>query len=263
MTERFDDEELDRYARQIVLQEVGGVGQARLRAARVLMVGAGGLGCPVALYLVAAGVGTLTLIDDDRVTLGNLHRQILFTAQDVGRPKVEAARAALLRRTPRAVVHAVDRRLSEANARELFAGHDLIIDGSDNFATRSLVADAAAFCGIPLVSGSVQGFEGQLAVLEPFADPASPCLHCLFPETPSPNALPTCAVGGVMGPVAGLLGTLMATEAVKVLLDLEGRLCGRLLLVDGLMARLEPIRVRRRRDCGPDCPKARGLPATA
>ncbi|TVQ38782.1 MAG: molybdopterin-synthase adenylyltransferase MoeB [Geminicoccaceae bacterium] len=263
MTEPFDDDELERYARQIVLPEVGGRGQDRLRAARALVVGVGGLGCPAALYLAAAGVGQLTLIDDDRVDLGNLHRQVLFRTGDIGRPKVEVAAAALRERDPRVRITPLAARLDETNARTIIAGHDLVLDGSDNFATRALVAAAAAAAKVPLISGSVQGFAGQLTLLAPFADPTSPCFRCLFPADPAANALPSCAVAGVVGPIAGWVGTMMASEAVKWVLGVGQPTVGRMLLIDGLEARVEEIRVGRRRTCGTACRHRVGRAAAA
>ncbi len=261
MTERFDDEELERYARQIVLREVGGIGQERLRAARLAVVGAGGLGCPAALYLATAGIGALTLIDDDRVALTNLHRQVLFEAGDLGAAKVEVAARALHARTPRLDVRPLRTRLTPANAQALLAGHDLVLDGSDSFATRKTVAEAAAGLRIPLLSGAVQGFEGQLALFMPFAQPTSPCFRCLFPDDPDAAALPTCAVGGVLGPMAGQVGTLMAIEAIKHLLGIGAALEGKLLLVDGLDARIDRLGLGRRRGCGAGWPCARTEPA--
>lgn len=249
MTERFDDDELERYARQIVLPEVGGVGQERLRAARVALVGLGGLGCPVALYLAVAGVGSLTLIDDDRVSRGNLHRQVLFDDADVGAAKVAVASATLRRHAPRLDVRPQPIRLGLDNAAALLAGHDLIVDGADNFATRRIIADTAAALRVPLVAGAVQGLAGQLTLLAPFAAADAPCFHCLFPAAPAPNALPSCAVEGVLGPVAGWVGTMMATEVLKMLLGLPPSLLGWLLLVDAETPRIEHVRVPRSTTC--------------
>jgi adenylyltransferase/sulfurtransferase len=246
---RFTETELDRYARQMVLPEVGGRGQERLRAATVLLVGAGGLGAPAALYLAAAGVGRLVLVDDDVVARGNLHRQVLYAEADVGRPKVEAAAARLAALNPEVVVEPRRERLTAAAGDRLVAAADLVLDGSDNFATRAAVAAAAARAARPLVSGSVQGFEGQLTLFAPFADGTAPCFRCLFPDDPPADALPSCAMGGILGPVAGQLGAMMATEALKWFLGLAPSLVGTLLLVDGLGQRVERIGVGRRGDC--------------
>ena len=263
MAERFDDDELERYARQIVLPEVGGRGQERLRAARVCLVGLGGLGCPLGLYLAAAGVGNLTLLDDDVVSLGNLHRQILFTDADVGRPKVDVAAGVLRRHAGRVAATPRRARLVPDRAAALLAGHDLVVDGSDNFATRLAVADAAAALGLPVVAGAVQGLAGQLTVLAPFAT-AAPCFRCLFPEAPSAGALPSCAADGVLGPVAGWIGAMMATEALKVLLGLTPTLVGTLLLVDAVAMRIDPVRVPRRPDCASAaCRNRPRIPETA
>jgi len=246
---RFNERELERYARQMVLHEVGGRGQERLRAASVLLVGAGGLGAPAALYLAAAGVGRLVLVDDDTVALGNLHRQVLYTTADVGRPKVEAAAERLAALNPDVMLEPRRERFEAANGDALCAGVDLVLDGSDTFATRATVAAAAARAGRPLVSGSVQGFEGQATLLTPWRSASEPCFRCLFPDTPAADALPTCALGGILGPVAGQVGALMATEAMKWLLGLGHSLEGTLLLVDGLTTRIDRIRLARRRDC--------------
>lgn len=246
---RFSEGELERYARQMVLPEVGGRGQERLRDARVALVGVGGLGAPAALYLAGAGVGRLRLIDDDVVTRGNLHRQVLFTEADVGRPKVEAARARLLARNPDVVVEPRPERLSADTAAAACDDVDLVLDGSDNFATRAAVAAAAAAGGRPLVSGSVQGLEGQLTLFAPFERADAPCFRCLFPDDPPADALPTCALGGILGPVAGQVGALMATEALKRLLGLAPSLVGTLVLIDGRTAGCAPIRIGRREGC--------------
>jgi adenylyltransferase/sulfurtransferase len=246
---RFSQGELDRYARQMVLPELGGRGQERLRAAAVLLVGLGGLGAPAALYLAAAGVGRLVLVDDDDVALGNLHRQVLYTTADVGRPKVAAAAERLAALNPEARLEPHRERFTAADGDGLCAAVDLVLDGSDSFATRADVAAAAARTARPLVSGSVQGFEGQATVFAPFTAAEAPCFRCLFPEDPPADALPTCALGGILGPVAGQLGTVMATETVKWLLGLAPSLIGTLLLVDGLAARVDRIGVGRRPGC--------------
>ncbi len=250
---RFTDDDLERYGRQIVLPEIGGVGQARLRDASVLLVGAGGLGAPVALYLAAAGIGRLLVVDDDAVSLDNLHRQVLYTTADVGRAKVAAAAERLGALNPSCRIDARALRLDRASAAPLCREVDLVIDGSDSFATRADLAAAAAGARRPLVSGSVQGFEGQLTLFAPFARPGAPCFACLFPETPAGEALPTCALGGVLGPVAGQVGAMMATEALKWLLGAMPDLIGTLLLIDGLGARIDRIDLHARPGCAGPC----------
>ena len=206
----LSDEELDRYARHLVLRQVGGPGQAKIRAAKVLIVGAGGLGSPAALYLAAAGVGTLGLVDDDHVSLSNLQRQILFKTADVGAAKTEAAARALAALNPgvKRVPHPV--RLGPQNAASLIAGYDLVLDGCDNFETRFLVNDTCFALGKTLVSAAVTEFEGQLATFK-----GRPCYRCLFPEAPPPGAVPNCSETGVIGAAAGVMGSLAALEVLK------------------------------------------------
>ncbi len=266
LTERFTQAELERYGRQIVLAEIGGVGQERLRDASILLVGVGGLGSPAALYLAAAGVGRLVLVDDDRVSLGNLHRQILYATADVGKLTAEAAAARLRALNAETTIVAEPRRLTGADAASWCGAVDIVLDGSDTFATRSIVAAACAATGRPLVSGSVQGFEGQLTLFAPTVRPGTPCFECLFPLTPAANALPTCAMGGILGPVAGQVGSMMAAEAIKWLLGRGDDLVGTLLLVDGLGARVDRIALGRRSGCTGGCrdaetPGRRGVDA--
>jgi molybdopterin/thiamine biosynthesis adenylyltransferase len=206
----LSDEELERYARHLVLRQVGGTGQAAIRRARVLIVGAGGLGSPCALYLAAAGIGTIGLVDDDTVSLSNLQRQLLFKTRDIGRPKVEAGREALTDLNPGVTIamHAV--RITAANVAPLIAGYDIIADASDNFATRFLLNDACFLAGKPLVSAAVTEFEGQLSVYE-----GRPCYRCLFPAPPPPNTVPSCSEAGVLGAAAGVMGSLQALEVLK------------------------------------------------
>ena len=224
-------DELARYARHLSLPEVGDLGQRRLRAARVLVVGAGGLGAPVLQYLGAAGIGLLTVIDDDRVEVSNLQRQILHRDADVGRPKADSARDALLRLDPHLSVTALAERLSPDNALELFAAHDLVIDGADNFATRYLSNDAAELTGTPLVWGTIFRFEGQVST---FVPGHGPMLRDLFPDIPDADSVPTCAEGGVLGVLCGLVGSTMAAEAVKLICGIGDPLIGRLLRTDVL-----------------------------
>ena len=245
--------ELARYARHVVLPGVGVAGQRRLAGARVAIVGAGGLGSPVALYLAAAGVGTLGLVDDDVVETSNLQRQLLHGTGDVGRPKVESAAARLADVNPHVRVepHAV--RLSSANALEILGAYDVVVDGTDNFATRYLVNDACVLLGRPNVWGSVFRFEGQASV---FAHDDGPCYRCVFPEPPAPDTVPSCAEGGVFGVLPGLVGTIQATEVLKLLLGADAgepfgeSLVGRLLVVDALRMAFRGVRLRR----DPACP---------
>jgi sulfur-carrier protein adenylyltransferase/sulfurtransferase len=241
------DEEQLRYGRHLILPEVGAEGQRRLKRARVLLVGAGGLGSPAALYLVAAGVGHLGLCDFDTVDPSNLQRQVLFGTRDVGRSKVEAARQRLADLNPNVHIepHAV--RLDRSNALELVRAHDLVVDGTDNFATRYLVNDACVLAGRPNVYASIFRFEGQASV---FATADGPCYRCLHPEPPPPGLVPSCAEGGVLGVLPGLLGLIQATEAVKLILGIGEPLIGRLLLVDALSMRFQSMKLQR----DPRCP---------
>jgi adenylyltransferase/sulfurtransferase len=241
---RLSDEELDRYARHLVLREVGGAGQARLRAARVLVVGAGGLGSPAALYLAAAGVGTLGLADDDAVSLSNLQRQILFRTKDVGRPKVEAGAQALAALNPGVglVTHKV--RVGPDNVRTLIADYDVIADGSDNFPTRFVLGDACFFAGKPLVSATVTEFEGQLATWKAYgARGVLPCHRCLFAAPPPPGSVPNCSEAGVLGAAVGVMGALQALEVIKEIAGIGTSMAGRLLIYEALAARFRTILV--------------------
>lgn len=237
----LSDDELDRYARHLVLREVGGAGQARLKAARVLVVGAGGLGAPLCLYLAAAGVGTIGLVDDDRVSLSNLQRQILYGTEDVGRPKTEAARATLARINPLVAVVPHALRLTPDNARGLIADYDLVADGCDNFATRLAVNAACVALKKPLVSAAVGQFEGQLGVFHGHR-PGEPCYQCF--TGPDPRMAANCAEAGILGAVAGVVGTLQAVEVLKLILGLGEPLSGRLLLWDALDARSRVVRLK-------------------
>jgi adenylyltransferase/sulfurtransferase len=234
---------VDRYARQVTLAELGPAGQAKLRASSVLIIGAGGLGSPAALYLAAAGIGTLGLVDFDRVDATNLHRQILYGTSSIGRPKLDAARERLhdLNDEVRVITH--DARLSSENALEILRDYDVILDGTDNFATRYLVNDACKLLGKPNVYGSVFRFEGQVSV---FSTREGPCYRCLYPTPPPPHLVPNCAEGGVLGVLPGVIGTLQATEAVKLITGIGESLAGRLLLFDALHATFRTMRLRRR-----------------
>lgn len=247
----LDADAQDRYARQLCLPEIGGAGQARLAAARVALIGAGGLGAPAALYLAAAGVGTLTLIDDDRVERSNLHRQVLHADARVGQLKVDSARMTLAALNPavRVVTHAV--RVQSDNVEVLLGGHDVVIDGADNFATRYLLAAASMRLHLPLVYGAVERFSGQVSVFDPRrAD--SPCYRCLFPEPPAAADAPNCAEAGVLGVLPGVIGLLQATEALKLLLGIGEPLVGRLLLFDALAMRFRELLLPRDAAC-PGC----------
>jgi molybdopterin/thiamine biosynthesis adenylyltransferase len=242
-------EELERYARHIVLAEIGGPGQQKLKRARVLVVGAGGLGAPVLSYLAAAGLGTLGIVDDDTVSLSNLQRQIIHATENIGQRKAASAGAAIERLNPHVKVEMHALRLDEGNARLLVAGYDVVVDGSDNFATRYAVADACAAEERPLVTASVGRFDGSLTVLMPYSKGKegrpNPSYRDLFPAPPPVGMVPSCAEAGVMGALTGVLGTLQAMEVIKLVTGVGEPLVGRLLLYDGLAARFETIRYRR------------------
>lgn len=242
-------EELERYARHIVLREVGGPGQAALRKARVLVVGAGGLGAPVLMYLAAAGVGTLDVVDDDVVSLSNLQRQIIHGTPDVGARKVDsaAARIAALNPHVRVVPHAT--RINAANALELIGACDLVLDGSDNFSTRYLVADACFLAKKPLITAALGPFDGSLTTIRAHetnaAGEPNPTYRCLFPEAPPPGTVPACEEAGVMGALAGTLGSMMALEAIREIVGFGEGLVGRLLMIDARAMRFETLRYGR------------------
>jgi molybdopterin/thiamine biosynthesis adenylyltransferase/rhodanese-related sulfurtransferase len=236
-----------RYARQLSLPAVGEAGQRRLLASTVALVGAGGLGCPAALYLAAAGVGRLVVVDGDRVDASNLHRQILYGTRDEGRPKAEVAAERLRALNPDCEVIPVAEHLRAANAREILAGADVVLDGSDNFATRYLVNDACVLLGKPNAHGSILRFEGQMSW---FDARTGPCYRCLHPEPPPPGLVPSCAEAGVLGALPGVVGTVQATETLKYLLGAGDLLSGRLLLYDALALSFREVRLRK----DPDCP---------
>lgn len=242
---RFSDDEIERYARHLVLSEVGGPGQQRLRAARVALVGLGGVGAPAALYLAAAGVGGLTLIDDDAVALSNLQRQILFTGEDVGATKAAVGAARLTALNPHVAVAPVVRRLTPENAQGLLSGHDVVIDGTDDFSTRFAVNAACLALNIPLVSGALGRWHGQVGVFT-----GRPCYRCLTPDVP-PEA-ETCARVGVMGALAGVIGSMTALEAIKLIAGAGQPLDGRLLVYDGLSGNARTVRIAPDPAC-PDC----------
>ncbi len=245
----FTEDEIRRYSRHILLAEVGGTGQARLKAARVLVVGAGGLGSPLLLYLAAAGVGTIGVVDDDRVELSNLQRQIAHTTASIGVAKARAAAAAARAINPLVRVDVHETRLTADNALDLIGGYDLVCDGTDNFASRYLVADACVLARRTLVSAAVLRFEGQLSTFKPHAGPDAPCYRCLYPEPPPPGLVPTCSEAGVLGAVTGVMGTLQATEALKEIIGIGDSLAGRLVIWDALATRFTTVRLKRDPHC--------------
>ncbi|MEO3997551.1 molybdopterin-synthase adenylyltransferase MoeB [Mesorhizobium sp. CAU 1732] len=244
----LSDEELERYARHIVLPEVGGPGQQKLKRARVLVIGAGGLGAPVLHYLAAAGVGTLGIVDDDTVSLSNLQRQVIHDTGSVGRAKADSASSTIARINPHVHVERHIMRLDAANVDGLVAAYDMVIDGSDNFDTRYLVADACALAEKPLVTGAVGRFDGSVTVLKPYEVAAdgrkNPSYRDLFPEPPPRDLVPSCAEAGVLGALVGVIGTLQAMEAIKLVTGIGEPLVGRLLMYDGLGATFDTVRYK-------------------
>jgi sulfur-carrier protein adenylyltransferase/sulfurtransferase len=243
----LDNEEILRYSRHLILPEVGAAGQQRLKGSSVLVVGAGGLGSPLGLYLAAAGVGRIGLVDFDVVDASNLQRQIIHGTADIGRPKLASARDRIGDLNPHVTVEPHQTRLTSANALDIAGGYDVVVDGSDNFATRYLVNDTCVLLGKPNVYGSIFRFEGQASVL---AAPGGPCYRCLFREPPPPGMVPSCAEGGVLGVLPGLVGVIQATETIKLLLGIGEPLIGRLLLVDALTMRFRTLEIRP----DPECP---------
>ncbi len=243
----LNNEEILRYSRHVILPEVGMEGQLKLKRARVLCVGAGGLGSPLSLYLAAAGVGTLGIVDFDVVDVTNLQRQVIHGTSDVGRKKLDSAEETLREINPNVEVRKFETRLSSGNALEIFRDFDVIADGTDNFPTRYLVNDACVLTGKPNVYGSVFRFEGQASV---FATKDGPCYRCLYPEPPPPGLVPSCAEGGVLGILPGLIGVIQATETIKLIVGVGEPLIGRLLLVDALSMRFRELKLRK----NPDCP---------
>ena len=247
---KLSGEEIERYARQIILRGVGGPGQQKLKAARVLVVGAGGLGSPALQYLAGAGIGTIGIVDDDIVSLSNLHRQILHGTPDLDRAKIDSAQDALHRLNPNVRVEKIATRIGEENARELLRGFDLALDGSDNFATRYAVSDACFHEGKTLVTGALGQFDATLTTLKPHTKGPdgrpNPTYRCLFPEAPPPGAIPTCAEAGVLGALAGMIGAMMALEAIREIVggfeDGDAGLVGKLVLIDARAMRFETMR---------------------
>ncbi len=243
-------DELERYARHIVLREVGGPGQARLKAARVLVVGAGGLGAPLLLYLAAAGVGTIGIVDDDAVSLSNLQRQVIHRSADVGLAKTGSAARAIADLNPHVAVETHATRIGADNAAALIGAYDIVADGSDNFDTRYLVADTCERLGRPLVTAALGVFDGSLTTIRAHEigpdGRRNPSYRCLFPEPPPPGTIPTCAEAGIVGALAGMLGSMMALEVIREIVGFGEGLVGRLLLVDARAMRFETMRYRRR-----------------
>jgi molybdopterin/thiamine biosynthesis adenylyltransferase len=244
----FTEDQVRRYARHIILPGIGADGQRKLADAKVLVIGAGGLGSPAAMYLAAAGVGTLGLVDFDRVDLSNLHRQLLHGTSDVGRPKVDSATERLNELNPNTEVVGHRELLSSANAFDVLGPYDVIVDGTDNFPVRYLVNDASQLLGKPLVYGSIYQWEGQASVFLP--GPETPCYRCLFPEPPPPGTVPSCAEGGVFGVLPGVIGSIQATEAIKLVLGAGEPLAGKLVLYDALRNEFTTVKLR----WDPDCP---------
>src|SRR5438046_38696 len=243
----LSNEEILRYSRHLLMAEVGMEGQQKLEAAKVLCIGTGGLGSPLALYLTAAGVGTLGLVDFDVVDYTNLQRQIIHSTPDVGRPKLESAEEKLRALNPYVDIRKFETRLTSANALEIFREFDVVADGTDNFPTRYLVNDACVLTGKPNVYGSIFRFEGQASV---FATKDGPCYRCLYPEPPPPGLVPSCAEGGVLGVLPGMIGIIQATETVKLIMGIGEPLIGRFLIYDALRMRFRELKLRK----DPDCP---------
>lgn len=246
-SDQFSETELDRYARHIVLRELGGPGQKKMKQARVLVIGAGGLGAPALQYLAAAGVGTIGVIDDDEVENANLQRQVIHRDADIGMPKVFSAQQAMLAQNPNVVVLPYHRRLTDEIATDLFADFDLILDGTDNFDTRYLANRTAVALGKPLISGALSQWEGQLSVFDPAN--GAPCYQCIFPEAPAAGLAPSCAEAGVIGPLPGVVGSMMAVEAIKVITGAGQALRGEMLIYDALFGESRKITLSRQEDC--------------
>ncbi|MEX2200180.1 MAG: molybdopterin-synthase adenylyltransferase MoeB [Dongiaceae bacterium] len=252
----LSDEQLLRYARHVVLDEVGEEGQAKLLASSALIVGAGGLGSPLMLYLAAAGIGRIGIVDDDTVDLTNLQRQVIHRTEDVGRPKVESALDGARRLNPEIRIEPHRTRLTAANAAGLIGNCDIVADGSDNFSTRYLINDACHLMGKTLVAASLFRFEAQLSTFKSHLGAPHPCYRCLFPDRPGEDLVPRCEEAGIIGALAGVMGTLQATEVIKEILGLGRGLSGRLLLYDAMDARFTEIALRRSADCALCGPQA-------
>ena len=247
----FSNEQIERYSRHIILKEVGGMGQTKLLESKVLLIGAGGLGSPAGLYLAAAGVGTLGIVDDDVVDVSNLQRQVLHGTSDVGKPKTESAKETIADINPDVEVIAHNEKIVSANAFEILEGYDLIVDGCDNLPTRYLLNDATVMLGKPIVHGSIFQFEGQVTVFHPGR---GPCYRCLYPSPPPPDMVPSCQEAGVIGVLPGIVGNVQAVEAIKVLLDIGKPLIGQLLLFNALSMEFKKLTLRQDPEC-PACGK--------
>lgn len=241
---QLDSSEIERYARHIILPEIGGIGQQKLKAAKVVILGAGGLGSPVAAYLAAAGVGQIGIIDDDVVSLSNLQRQIIHDTEMVGEPKTQSAKASLARINPEINVITHNTRLSEENAVDLLSAYDIIVDGSDSFSTRYILADHAERLEVPMVMAAVGRFDGSITVFKPYIG-NNPRIRDLYPQAPPDGLLPSCAEAGIIGALTGVIGTLQAMEVIKLITEIGEPLVGRLLLYDGLRARFDEIGYQR------------------
>ncbi|MCI4459270.1 MAG: thiazole biosynthesis adenylyltransferase ThiF [Thermocrinis sp.] len=246
----FTEEQIKRYARHIILPEVGGEGQEKLLNSKVLVIGAGGLGSPAILYLAAAGVGTIGIVDFDVVDLSNLQRQIIHNTERVGTPKVESARKTVEMLNPDVKVITYDTRISKENIMDIIKDYDVVLDCTDNFSTRFLINDACYFAGKPLVSAAILRFEGQISVFDFRMKEQSPCYRCLFPEPPSPGLVPSAREAGILGSIAGIMGCIQATEAIKVILGIGEPLVGKLLVMDALSMDFRKVKLRK----DPNCP---------
>ena len=245
----YSEEQLQRYARHIVLPEVGGVGQTKLIKSKVLVVGAGGLGAPILLYLAAAGVGTIGVVDDDIVELSNLQRQVIHSSSRLGQPKVESASYILKDINPEIRIITHNCRLNRENGKRLISDYDIIADGSDNFATRFLLADIAHLIGKTLVSAAILRFEGQISTFKSHLGEPYPCYRCLFPEAPADGLVPSCSEGGVLGAVAGIMGSLQAIEIIKEIIGIGESLAGQILLFNALETRFSKIKLVKDPEC--------------
>lgn len=244
MAEKLDGSEIERYARHIILPEIGGIGQQKLKSAKVAILGAGGLGSPVIAYLAAAGVGTIGIFDDDEVSLSNLQRQIIHDTDQVGCLKVESATHAVKRINPNVSVCEHNLRLTTENTIEMLKNYDLVVDGADHFATRYILADAALELKIPMVMAAVGRFDGSITVFKPYEND-NPSIYDLYPDAPPDGLLPSCAEAGIIGALTGVIGTLQAMEVIKLITDIGDPLVGRLMLYDGLAARFDEINYKR------------------
>jgi len=242
----LSDDQVERYSRQILLPQIGGKGQEKLLAARILILGAGGLGSPVAAYLAGAGVGTLGIVDSDVVELNNLHRQIVYSSEDIGRKKAEAAQSRLQKVNPEIKIVPYVLRLTSENIMEIIKNYDIIVDGSDNFPTRYLVNDACVLANKTLVHGAFFKFEGQAMVIKPFE---GPCYRCMFSEPPPPGAVPSCQEAGVLGALAGVIGLIQATETLKLILEIGEPLIGKLVIFNALEMNFRRVKVPKDKDC--------------